>query len=66
MYIDIDATRVYLKVDEVVGLATWRDEVLKDVHDRTVEVGVLHIASIDKEELLGASALSIAWQGDEA
>ena len=53
MDIDIDALRIDLQVDEVVGLRPFGNQVLETFEHRLVEIGVLHETAIDEEELQG-------------
>ena len=57
MDVDIDIGWLDSEIDEVWHLFAHRYESLEGCHHRLVEVGMLHVAPVDKEILLGAFLL---------
>ena len=52
MNVDIDVFRIHLEIEEVRHLLTQRYQSVVSCHYRLVEIRVLHVSSVDKEELM--------------
>ena len=66
MDIDVDALRVDLETDEIVGLRVGRDEILVAIENGAMEVRMLHVAAVDKEILQCVAAPGSHGKTDEA
>ena len=59
MDIYIDGLRVHIETQEIVGLLSFRNELLIGRHHSLVEIGMAHKTPIDKHELQGVALTGI-------
>ena len=66
MDVHIDSLRVNGEAQEIVGLLTLGDKLLVGRHHRLMEIGVTHIALVDKHELQGVALAGVLGLADIA
>ena len=66
MNVDVDSRRFDREIDEIVRLRVGGNELVVAVDNRLVEVGVLHVPSVDEEKLQSAATASVFGASDES